>query len=476
MNKKKLTIIVCSVLAVLVVGLLVNHFFNWPINTGDASGDISKASRFSREMESEKLTNMEELLKNDTTYKDGIVIAQMVMQTRAAQFGSLVDMSNEVAGEIPAFAEVLKEMNATREMVNNVINSLTESGQNLNAALSGKECSNLEQTTINASLAYTTLQKQNKLADSFIDTTDKYLKTAKGDDRLKFVRDQWVDYQKMTAALDGDKAAAEALAKKGNLLSTEKTLAAIADFGLANEMAIVSAAYLQDQFNVDSKVCKALPNGAMENLVSAIQKGAETVAKNLQNGDVVNEADIEKLFSNPIHETLIGINTNAQTLANNNAQKLANNNAQKLANNNAQKLANNNAQKLANNNAQKLANNNAQKLANNNAQVLNMKNGGGPVVFGNNITQITTMIASTGKVMENLEGVMNERITRSRNPLGSSNTSSEQLSNSNNNQSQKLGGKTTMDNLLGNQIGRIIKSTAAGEKVTLGDKGKIIVP
>ena len=452
MNKKKLTIIVCSVLAVLVVGLLVNHFFNWPINTGDASGDISKASRFSREMESEKLTNMEELLKNDTTYKDGIVIAQMVMQTRAAQFGSLVDMSNEVAGEIPAFAEVLKEMNATREMVNNVINSLIESGQNLDAALSGKECSNLEQTTINASLAYTTLQKQNKLADSFIDTTDKYLKTAKGDDRLKFVRDQWVDYQKMTAALDGDKAAAEALAKKGNLLSTEKTLAAIADFGLANEMAIVSAAYLQDQFNVDSKVCKALPNGAMENLVSAIQKGAETVAKNLQNGDVVNEADIEKLFSNPIHETLIGINTNAQTLANNNAQKLANNNAQKLANNNAQ------------------------KLANNNAQVLNMKNGGGPVVFGNNITQITTMIASTGKVMENLEGVMNERITRSRNPLGSSNTSSEQLSNSNNNQSQKLGGKTTMDNLLGNQIGRIIKSTAAGEKVTLGDKGKIIVP
>ena len=453
MNKKKLTIIVCSVLAVLVVGLLVNHFFNWPINTGDASGDISKASRFSREMESEKLTNMEELLKNDTTYKDGIVIAQMVMQTRAAQFGSLVDMSNEVAGEIPAFAEVLKEMNATREMVNNVINSLIESGQNLDAALSGKECSNLEQTTINASLAYTTLQKQNKLADSFIDTTDKYLKTAKGDDHLKFVRDQWVDYQKMTAALDGDKAAAEALAKKGNLLSTEKTLAAIADFGLANEMAIVSAAYLQDQFNVDSKVCKALPNGAMENLVSAIQKGAETVAKNLQNGDVVNEADIEKLFSNPIHETLIAGFTTIQDLKN--AGNAASKNLQ---------------------NAGNAVSKNLQNAGNASEKVLNMNKGGGPVVFGNNITQITTMIASTGKVMENLEGVMNERITRGRIPLGSSNTSSEQLSNSNNNQSQKLGGKTTMDNLLGNQIGRIIKSTAAGEKVTLGDKGKIIVP
>ena len=433
MNKKKLTIIVCSVLAVLVVGLLVNHFFNWPINTGDASGDISKASRFSREMESEKLTNMEELLKNDTTYKDGIVIAQMVMQTRAAQFGSLVDMSNEVAGEIPAFAEVLKEMNATREMVNNVINSLIESGQNLDAALSGKECSNLEQTTINASLAYTTLQKQNKLADSFIETTDKYLKTAKGDDHLKFVRDQWVDYQKMTAALDGDKAAAEALAKKGNLLSTEKTLAALAYFGVANNMAIVSAAYLQDQFNVDSKVCNALPAGAMENLVSAIQTGSETVAKKIQNGDVVNEADIEKLFSNPIHETLIAGFTTIQDLKN----------------------------------AGNAVSKNLQNAGNASEKVLNLNKGGGPVVFGNNITQITTMIASSSKVMENLEGAMsNKVITRGRNSLGSSNTSSEQLSNSNNNQSQKLGGKTTMDNLLGNQIGRIIKSTAVGEKAT----------
>ena len=464
MNKKKLTIIVCSVLAVLVVGLLVNHFFNWPINTGDASGDISKASRFSREMESEKLTNMEELLKNDTTYKDGIVIAQMVMQTRAAQFGSLVDMSNEVAGEIPTFAEVLKEMNATREMVNNVINSLTESGKNLNAALSGKECSNLEQTTINASLAYTTLQKQNKLADSFIETTDKYLKTAKGDDHLKFVRDQWVDYQKMTAALDGDKAAAETLAKKGNLLSAEKTLAAMADFGVANKMAIVSAAYLQDQFNVDSKVCNALPDGAMENLVSAIQKGAETVSKKIQNGDVVNEVDIDQLFSNPIHETLIAGFTTIQDLKNaGNAASKNLQNAGNAASKNLQNAGNAVSKNLQN--AGNAVSKNLQNAGNTSEKVLNMNKGGGPVVFGNNITQITTMIASSGKVMENLEGVMNERITRGRNPLGSSNTSMEQLSN-NNNQSQKLGDKTTMDNLLGNQIGRIIKSTAVGEKAT----------
>lgn len=34
-------------------------------------------------------------------------MSYVVMQTRAEQFGTLVDMSNDVAGEIPVFAGVL---------------------------------------------------------------------------------------------------------------------------------------------------------------------------------------------------------------------------------------------------------------------------------------------------------------------------------------------------------------------------------
>ena len=325
MNKKKLTIIVCSVLAVLVVGLLVNHFFNWPIDTSDASGDISKASRFSREMESEKLTNMEELLKTDTTFKDGIVVAQMVMQTRAVQFGALVDMSNQVAGNIPAFAEVLKEMNATLEMVNNVANSLLESGNNLEAALSGKECSNLEQTTINASLAYTTLQKQNKLANKFIDTTDKYLKTAKGDDHLKFVRDQWVDYQKMTAALDGDKDAAEAMAKKGNLLSAEKTLAAIQEFSPATQAAMVNSAIIIKNTGVNTSLVNALSEEVLNDVATKIRNIAEECCKNNTSETMQNQgsAKFNQLVSEALNQAIIiASNAGSADLKNGTSQKL----------------------------------------------------------------------------------------------------------------------------------------------------------
>ena len=256
--KKKSIIILCSVAAIFAIGLITSFFVDWPVDLNEADGDIAKAARFSREQVSEKLTNMEELLQTDSAFKGGIVAAQVVMQTRAVQFGTLIDMSNEVAGNIPAFAEVLKEMNANSEMVNNVASSLAESAEKLNAALGGEECPDLAQSTINASLAYTTLQKQNNLATRFIDTTDKYLETAQGDDRLKFVRDQWLEYQQMTAALEGDKASAEALAKKGNLLSGEKALAAIANFGIAERLAVLQSCELAQAMKLPSQIGSAI--------------------------------------------------------------------------------------------------------------------------------------------------------------------------------------------------------------------------
>jgi hypothetical protein len=432
MNKKKLTIIVCSVLAVLVVGLLVNHFFNWPINTGDAGGDISKASRFSREMESEKLTNMEELLKTDTTFKDGIVVAQMVMQTRAVQFGALVDMSNQVAGKIPAFAEVLKEMNATLEMVNNVANSLLESGNNLEAALSGKECSNLEQTTINASLAYTTLQKQNKLANKFIDTTDKYLKTAKGDDHLKFVRDQWVDYQKMTAALDGDKDAAEAMAKKGNLLSGEKALVAMADFGVANQVAMVNSAYMTKNTGVEgSSLANVLSEEVLYDVITKIRSAAE-VFSNTQGANAMNSQEGAAKFYHQVGDALNNI-ASANIASNNNAQTLA---------------SKNNAQTLA---------------SNNNSQVLALNKGGGPVVF-NGFEQMANMM-SNNAVTETFQNVLNNAGKRGRNTYGN-NTGAEQLAN--NTQHTQLSNEAS-STFLCNQASQMISQIAAAGNVQLNN-------
>ena len=338
--KKKSIIILGSVVALCAIGLITSHFIDWPIDLHNADGDIAKASRFSREQVSEKLTNMEELLQTDSAFRDDIVAAQVVMQTRAVQFGTLVDMSNEVAGNIPAFAEVLKEMNANSEMVNNVANSLAESADNLNAALSGEECPDLAQSTINASLAYTTLQKQNNLATRFIETTDKYLETAQGDDKLKLVRDQWLEYQQMTAALEGNKASAEALAKKGNLLSGEQALAAVGKYGLAEQLVILQSCELAQSMNTPTQLGSAIPQQTLERICSVARHAAEVTVKSVNDGLALRNQEVEKIFSNALDEAM----KNASTDVVASMQKIGLGNVQKMAN--AQIVAN--AQTLAN--------------------------------------------------------------------------------------------------------------------------------
>jgi hypothetical protein len=190
---------------------------------------------------------MEELLRADEDYKNSIILAYTVMHTRAIQFGNLVDMSNKAAGDIPEFEDVLKEMNEQAPIFTNVANALVEAGNNLNTVLSGNSCPDVTQSTINASLSYATLQKQNYLANRFIDTTDKYIKKAEASEELMLVRDLWLDYQQMTAALDGDKKAAKALDKKGVLLTPEQALNAVKNFDTINQIGVINGEVLSSQ-------------------------------------------------------------------------------------------------------------------------------------------------------------------------------------------------------------------------------------
>ena len=269
--KTKGTIILSSVVAVCALGLIASHFFDWRINLNDISGNIAKSERFSLRQSSE------ELLQNDSAYRNTILTAYVVMQTRTIQFGALVDMSNEVAGDIPEFAEVLKEMNEAREIVTNVNTALTEAYEDLNATLNGEERPDLSQNTNKASLAYTTLQKQNKLANHFIEITDKYLETAQGDDRLKFVRDQWVDYQTVTAALEGNDEKAEELAKKGNLLPADKSLAAMETFNKADQVAVLQSCNLSKKLNIDTRWNSAIPTEMMDTMTGEIIKDVSAI-------------------------------------------------------------------------------------------------------------------------------------------------------------------------------------------------------
>ena len=258
MKSKKGIIILSTVVLACAVGFIVSPLVDWPVDKDNASGNIAKSSRFSRKTAAESLSNMEELLATDENYKKTVVASHAVMQTRVRQFGNLVNLSNEAAGEIPEFASLLKEMNEASVTANNACLALLQAKSDINAALNGNECPDLAQNTLNASLAYSTLQKQNKLADRFIATTDKYLEKAEGSDCLKLVRDQWVEYQLLTAALDGDEKSAQALKDKGYLLTSGQSAATLQEMGPYTTLCIAAEESLLSAVGLEGNLSDAL--------------------------------------------------------------------------------------------------------------------------------------------------------------------------------------------------------------------------
>ncbi|MBP5645826.1 MAG: hypothetical protein J6X21_00315, partial [Bacteroidaceae bacterium] len=210
-KKKNITVAVIVVCVLCLGGFIAQRYFNWPVDSDQTSGDIAKSSRFSRKTAGEGVSNMQELLLNDEEYRNNLVVAYVLMQSRAQQFDALVEMSVKAAGEIKDFDDVLKDMKSVKPMVSNVCSSMETAANDLNAALGGENREDLTQNTNNAALAYATLQKQNSLADRFIETADNYLRKSSADDGLKLVRDQWLEYQRMTALLNQDTKSKEEL-------------------------------------------------------------------------------------------------------------------------------------------------------------------------------------------------------------------------------------------------------------------------
>ena len=266
MKSKKGIIILSTVVLACAVGFIVSPLVDWPVDKDNASGNIAKSSRFSRKTAAESLSNMEELLATDENYKNTVVASHVVMQTRVRQFGNLVNLSNEAAGEIPEFASLLKEMNEASVTANNACLALLQAKSDINAALNGNECPDLAQNTLNASLAYSTLQKQNKLADRFIETTDKYLEKAEGSDCLKLVRDQWVEYQLLTAALDGDEKSAQALKDKGYLLTSGQSAATLQEMGPYSTLCIAAEGSLLSAVGLEGNLSETLSDLNLSNL------------------------------------------------------------------------------------------------------------------------------------------------------------------------------------------------------------------
>ena len=114
----------------------------------------------------------------------------------------------------------------------------------------------------------------------------------------------------MTAALEGDKESAEALAKKGNLLSGEKALSAMQKFGLANQVSILCCSHLAQSMNVETKLASSIEPQVLGNIVSRIRSAAEVTMQKMSAGSNLQASQVETLFSSAVGEAIKNVSSN----------------------------------------------------------------------------------------------------------------------------------------------------------------------
>ena len=299
-KKKTTTIVLIAVLVICALGLTLSYLIDWPIDRSESKGDIAKSARFSRKAVADaNSSNFQELLVNDESFKKNMVAAFVVMQSRVKQFNSLVNMSVDVAGNKPSFDKILAEMKAAKPMLDNVNSSMNAAGSDLNAVLGGEDRKEVAQNTNNATLAYATLQKQNNLADKFIQATDEYLKKSTGgDEPLKLVRDQWLEYQIVSSALNKDEKAQKELEEKGYLLSSEQAALTLKEMGGPDMTTLLGSTFIDgllvgEMPGAGGHVC--IRFGELDGLLSEMNQGG--LLSEMNQGGLLSETNQGGLLS-----------------------------------------------------------------------------------------------------------------------------------------------------------------------------------
>ena len=195
------------------------------------------------------------------------------------------------------------------------------------------------------------------------------------------------------------------MAKKGNLLSGEKALAAYHKCDLNAKMTVLQSCQLALGMNTPTQLGSAINPETLGHAISTILRAARVTVLDMTAEGALQSNQVEKIFSNALDEAMK--NTSADAIAS----------------------------------MQKLGLDNAQKMASTQKEVLGLNKGGGPVVFSSTVK----MIGSNSNVMEAYKAMIGS---------AANNVSQSQV--------QKLG------NVGAQSIGSAIKETALGNKPTLG--------
>ena len=206
MYVKKSNFVIYLALAV-VVGFGASFLFgNVNVESGQISGDISKASRYNNVKEDPEVSVVEEKLQNDDNYYNLTKNTLAYLDARVSSLDDLTSRTIEVCSDIPELKLAIKDVVSLNAKAYNTRQSLLQASDALSRIGSGKKASEFTQASNSVFVGYSKIENQLSIGKAFVNQAASYLKENADSENAAEVADlvnDWSSYCMQDAMLNG---------------------------------------------------------------------------------------------------------------------------------------------------------------------------------------------------------------------------------------------------------------------------------
>ena len=192
---KKVNFVVCLVVAV-VLGFGASYMFKADVDEGMTSGDISKASVYSKQMPDPEATVIEEMLRNDTSFLASTQNDFSIIKERVEVLGELAERTISSCGEMPEFEDLILTIQSLQAKAYNTNLAIAEANSGLEKIVAGKSDANFEVNSNKVYIGFEKIGNQLAVGQYFVTVATEYVENNEGEtaDMIAGLAGEWMEY------------------------------------------------------------------------------------------------------------------------------------------------------------------------------------------------------------------------------------------------------------------------------------------
>ena len=213
-----------------VAGGVAGFFFSGAeIAPNLAQGDISKVSKFNRNVVSPAMSAFQEKITSNPEELEKATTSLTVLTSRMTEFDELVNIATTVSEGKEELATSLRNLQSVSQLAANARTSGNQALEALNAITEGKKSSvDYEQASQNLALAFMMVDRQISVGKQYVCDVDAFLRGKDVEDykELALARDLWAGYCAGEARLTNNDEELAYWSKQQSLLTSDSDVLA----------------------------------------------------------------------------------------------------------------------------------------------------------------------------------------------------------------------------------------------------------